>query len=159
MSLERRLRRTFAQYSGLSAHHAAINWIDSKYKRLEFDGTDQFGNEFHAETGQVKSSAMFRATIMLAKEQKAKASRNFIQQVFPEQKSEMAKPSEFSRQYSEFAKNIEKRTDELLSRLDGAKKRAPDAFNRANALMDQNEAELTAMEAELGQLSNLPLEK
>ena len=156
MSLERALLRTFARASGLRTHHTAITWLDGKYKRIEFDGIDRFGNTFHTVSGGIKSSALFRAATLLGQEQRLKSVRQFTKQVFPESKSPMAKPSEFSRRYTEFAKNVEKRTDELLARLDAATKKAPDAFGRANALLDQNDAEMDAMESELGQLSNLP---
>ena len=53
---------------------------------------------------------------------------------------------------------LEAEADKLASRLDDLDKKAPAAFDRGHSFLDAQHADLTAMEAELRQLSNLPLD-
>jgi hypothetical protein len=52
-------------------------------------------------------------------------------------------------------KSLDNQADQLAARLDDLDKKAPDAFKSANALIDQHNTDIDAMEAELRQLSNL----
>jgi uncharacterized phage infection (PIP) family protein YhgE len=54
--------------------------------------------------------------------------------------------------------SLEAEADKLAGRLDEIDKKAPQAFQRGHDILSQHNADLDAMESELRQLSNLPLE-
>lgn len=48
--------------------------------------------------------------------------------------------------------------DKLAAKLDGLDQKAPESFARAHQVIEQHSADIDAMDGELRQLSNLPLE-
>ena len=53
---------------------------------------------------------------------------------------------------------LELEADRLAAKLDELDKKAPAAFERGHSIISQHNADVDAMDAELRQLSNLPLE-
>ncbi len=53
---------------------------------------------------------------------------------------------------------LDKEADALAARLDEIDARAPGAFDRAHAFLDQQKTEVDSIEATLRQLSNIPLD-
>ena len=69
----------------------------------------------------------------------------------------MGKLQEVALRIKQTKAHLESEADKLLTRLDGIDKKAPSAFDRGNAILDQHNTDLDAMDSELRQLSNIPL--
>ena len=70
----------------------------------------------------------------------------------------MGKLQEVALRIKQTKAHLEFEADKLLTRLDGIDQKAPSAFDRGNAILDQHNTDLDAMDSELRQLSNIPLE-
>ncbi len=71
----------------------------------------------------------------------------------------MGKLQEVAQRIADTRKKLEAEADKLAGKLDGLDAKAPAAFERGNAIIDQHGADIDAMDSELRQLSNLPLDK
>jgi hypothetical protein len=69
----------------------------------------------------------------------------------------MGKLQEIALRIAKTKESLDAEADKLSARLDEIDRKAPEAFTRGKAVIDQHSADLDAMEAELRQLSNVPL--
>src|SRR5690242_13305131 len=69
----------------------------------------------------------------------------------------MGKLASVAQRIAETRKKLESEADKLAGRLDDMDKKAPEAFNRAHTILDSHNADIDDMDAELRQLSNIPL--
>ena len=69
----------------------------------------------------------------------------------------MATLAEVAVRAGEAKKRHQVRADGYAAKLDGIEQREPEAFARADAVMDALSVDLDTMDTELRQLSNLPL--
>ena len=70
----------------------------------------------------------------------------------------MGKLHEVAERIKRTKASLESEADKLMAKLDGVDKKAPDAFSRGHAVIDQQSSDIDTMDAELRQLSNIPLE-
>lgn len=69
----------------------------------------------------------------------------------------MGKLHQVAQRIADTKKKLEAEADKLNEKLDGLDAKAPDAFAKGHAIIEQHNADVDAMESELRQLSNLPL--
>lgn len=105
-----------------------------------------FAQQLQDLTGRVHGARMVANAIIEGQEAKKELVR-------------MGKLHEVALRIAETRKSLEGEADKLSTRLDDLSKKAPAAFGHANALLDSHNADIDAMESELRQLSNLPLDK
>ncbi len=75
----------------------------------------------------------------------------------PIRKPRMGKLQEVAQRIAATQKRMNDEADKLASRLNEMDGKIPAAFERGHAIVNQGHADIDAMEAELRQLSNLPL--
>src|SRR5512139_4023254 len=71
----------------------------------------------------------------------------------------MGKLQSVAQRIADVKKQLEDEADKLATKVEGLVAKAPAAFDRGHAILDQHSADVDAMESELRQLSNLPLEQ
>jgi methyl-accepting chemotaxis protein len=70
----------------------------------------------------------------------------------------MGKLHDVAQRVAQTRQRLSDEADKIAARLDQIDQKAPNAFANAHSILDQHNADIDAMEAELRQLSNLPLE-